>query len=320
VLLAGSPSFAAATTTTEKPRPPNIVFMLADNLGYEDVSWLATTKHNRTPHIDSIGRSGLTLHNWNSAAHLCSASRAALLTGLYPARTGVYPGVFEPDAASGLQPNTTTTIATVLKERAGYATAIVGKWHLGHRPAYLPTTNHGFDEWLGIPYHMSGGSLDNHTCAYDTGTAPPQQWLPLYQDDTIVQQPVRVQELAATYATAATNFIQRNAAADTPFFLYMAFSHVHQLCASADRSEQTTCQWAARNTTSSSDDDKATFDDAVAEMDWIVGQIVAALHDASVAENTLVIFTSDNGPWLAEQSCSGLRGPFAGQWYVCRWC
>jgi arylsulfatase A len=283
--------------------------MLADNLGYEDVSWFAAEKHGRTPNIDSMGAHGLSFSNRNSAAHLCSASPAALLTGLYPARTGIYPGVFAPDAALGLpHANTRKTIASLLKERAQYATAIVGKWHLEHRPAFLPTTHHGFDEWLGIPYHMSGGSLDNHTCAYDTHH---EQWLPLYKNDVIVQQPVRLREMATTYATAATRFIHQQAAANVPFFLYMAFSHVHQLCATANQSEQKACQWASQ-----AHPGDASFGDAITEMDWIVGQILAALDANAVTNEMLVVFTSDNGPWLAEQSCSGLRGQFAGQWYV----
>lgn len=234
---------------------------------------------------------------------LVAASRAALLTGKYPARMGIYPRVFRPDAVYGLMPNE-TTIAEHLKEE-GYATAIVGKWHLGHRPDYLPT-NQGFDEWLGIPYHMSGGSIDNHTCNSDVNET---MWLPLYEGTAIVEQPVRVQDLASRYASAASSFIKRNAANETPFFLYMAYSHVHQLCAPRDFPEQATCQW-------SSDGTKSTFVDAVQEMDWIAGQILENLDAKGLANNTVVIFTSDNGPWVAEQSCAGSKGPFEGRWYV----
>lgn len=280
-------------------RKPNFVVFLADNLGYEDVSWFASKKHGRTPNIDSLGRSGLSFTNWNSAAHLCSASRAALLTGLYPARTGIYPGVFKQDAALGLSLQH-RTIASYLKSEFGYSTAIVGKWHLGHQPDYLPTS-HGFDEWLGIPYHMSGGSLDNHTCIFDIHRL---QWLPLYNNTEIVQQPVQTKYLARRYAAAATKFIRANA--DEPFFLYVPFSHVHQLCASATIPEPSVCQWAEKS--------NATFADALQEMDWIAGQVLQALDDVAITNDTLVLFTSDNGPWVAEQSCSGLKGPFQGQW------
>lgn len=278
-------------------KKPNFVVFLADNLGYEDISWFASTKHDRTPNIDSLGQNGLSFTNWNSAAHLCSASRAALLTGLYPARTGIYPGVFHPDAALGLQHR---TIASYLKSEFGYATAIVGKWHLGHQPEYLPTS-HGFDEWLGIPYHMSGGSLDNHSCIFDTHHL---QWLPLYNNTEIVQQPVQTKNLARRYATAATKFIRSHA--EEPFFLFVPFSHVHQLCASATLPEQSVCQWAEQS--------NATFADALREMDWIAGRVLGALDEAAITNDTMVLFTSDNGPWVAEQSCSGLKGPFQGQW------
>jgi arylsulfatase A-like enzyme len=283
---------------------PNIVILFADNLGYDDVSFFqssatkATNAKATTPNIDRLGMEGIQFLNWNSVAALCSASRATLLTGKYPVRTGTYPRVFRPSAKFGLLPNE-TTIAELLQAE-GYATSIVGKWHLGHRPQYLPT-NQGFEEWTGIPYHMSGGSVDGHVCNSDKeGT----MWLPLYQNNTIVEQPVNLETLAETYANSAVRFIQRNRR--RKFFLYMAFSHVHQLCAPRDYPEQTTCQWSSTR--------NATFQTAVEEMDWIAGQILDALDETGVASNTLVIFTSDNGPWVAEQSCSGSKGPFKGDW------
>lgn len=293
-----------SSPSKSKEYRPNIVILLADNLGYNDIS-LFGAPTAQTPNIDRLGREGLKVNNWNSAAHLCSASRAALLTGKYPARMGIYPRVFRPDAVYGLQPEE-TTIAEHLKEE-GYATSVVGKWHLGHRPDYLPT-NQGFDEWIGIPYHMSGGSIDNHTCYSDVHN---DMWLPLYQNATIIEQPVRVQDLAMRYANASTSFIERNAANKTPFFLFMSFSHVHQLCAPRDFPEQATCQW-------SSDTGRAntTFVDAVEEMDWIAGQILQTLDDEGLANDTFVLFTSDNGPWVAEQSCAGSKGPFEGRWLV----
>lgn len=291
---------AAANGDNQSSSVPNIVILFADNLAYNDVGIFGSPTA-KTPNIDRLGFEGLKLNNWNSAAHLCSASRAALLTGKYPARLGVYPRVFRPDAVFGLMPNE-TTIAEHLKQQ-GYATSIVGKWHLGHRPAYLPT-NQGFDQWLGIPYHMSGGSLDNHICNTDVNET---MWLPLYEGDKIIQQPVRVQDLATRYANAASSFIKRNAANGTPFFLYMSFSHVHQLCAPRDYPEQAQCQW-------SSDGRSGTFVDAVEEMDWIAGRILETLDGKGLTNDTLVLFTSDNGPWVAEQSCAGSKGPFEGQW------
>jgi arylsulfatase A len=291
-----------------KDTRPNVVIMLADNLGYSDLSFLGATP-GRTPHIDRLARQGKQFHHWNSAAHLCSASRATLLTGKYAARTGIFPSVFPNDATFGLLPFE-ITIADSLQQE-GYATSMVGKWHLGHRKPYLPIKQ-GFDEWLGIPYHMSGGSLDNHVCAYDEDQT---WWLPLYDGETIVEQPVKLNDLAERYATRATSFIRKNAEQDIPFFLYLAFSHVHQLCAPKHGNEQATCQWSGRRFDGDvSQGQNKTFEDAVTEMDWIVGQVTNALHETGAANNTFVLFTSDNGPWLAEQSCSGSKGPWKGTW------
>lgn len=210
------------------------------------------------------------------------------------------------DAKYGLMPNE-TTVASYLRN-AGYATAIVGKWHLGHRSPYLPT-NHGFDEWLGIPYHMSGGSLDDHICGYDVNRT---MWLPLYQDDQIVEQPVELKDLAQRYAGASERFIRKSVSKGQPFFLYLPFSHVHQMCAPAYGSEQKLCQWASEMFVK--EKEKATFVDAVEEMDWIAGQVLSVLDEIGIENNTLVLFTSDNGPWIAEQECSGSKGPFEGRW------
>jgi arylsulfatase A-like enzyme len=295
-------------------KQPNVVILFADNLAYDDVgTFQATTRDNgrtrsRTPRTDVLATEGLKLLHWNSPAVLCSASRAALLTGKYPVRTGVYPRVFEPDAQHGLLPNE-TTIADYLKEE-GYATKLVGKWHLGSRPGYLPT-DRGFDSWFGIPYHMSGGSLDGHLCGKlrdPNGT----QWLPLFDGHEIIEQPVDLRNLAPRYVNEARDFIHQYSSTSQPFFLYMAFSHVHQLCAP----RLAECQWASshfskQNSTSGF---TASYGDAVEEMDWILGGIMDALEDAGVADDTLVIFTSDNGPWTAEQSCAGSKGPFKGTW------
>ena len=281
---------------------PNIVILFADNLGYADISFFSGHSP-RTPNVDRLGKEGIRLDNWNSAAHLCSASRAALLTGKYPVRTGIYPGVFHNDAAYGLLP-AEKTIAEFLQEE-GYSTSIVGKWHLGHNKEFLPTASQGFDEWIGIPYHASGGSVENHICNYDKNKT---MWLPLYDGEKIVQQPARMGDLAQVYSRRAERFIERNK--ETPFFLYMAFSHVHQLCAPRDFPEQSTCQWSGTDSITAN----ASFADAVEEMDWIAGRILSSLDENGLANNTFVLFTSDNGPWVAEQSCSGSKGPFEGRW------
>jgi arylsulfatase len=288
-------SFVVDVSAAEQLKP-NIVLLLADNLGYNDVSIFGAPTA-KTPNIDRLGHEGIKLNNWNSAAHLCSASRAAILTGKYPARMGIYPRVFKPDAVYGLLPSE-TTLAEYLKA-IGYATSVVGKWHLGHRPDFLPT-NQGFDEWLGVPYHMSGGSIDGHECFGDENRT---MWLPLYRNKDIVEQPVQLRHLAQRYASKATDFLERNVGGN--FFLFMSFSHVHQLCAPKSGLEQETCQWSKGD---------ATFVSAVEEMDWIAGQILDKLDELQLTNDTLVIFTSDNGPWVAEQECAGNKGPFEGRW------
>jgi len=155
---------------------------------------------------------------------------------------------------------------------------------------------------------MSGGSVDNHTCIFDENET---MWLPLYYNNHIIQQPLRVQDLAQSYASQADAFIRRNAEQSKQFFLYLAFSHVHQLCAPRFLSEQSTCQWSSK---SQNGEEKLTFTDAIEEMDWIAGQILKSLEESDVTNNTLVIFTSNNGPWVAEKTCSGLKGPFEGSW------
>jgi arylsulfatase A len=293
-------------TRTKEKQPPNIVILFADNFGWNDVSSYSHVTPPTTPNIDRLAETGMKFYHWNSATALCSPSRAALLTGKYPIRTGVYPRVFHPDSVYGLPPEE-MTLAEYLKE-LGYQTSILGKWHLGHREQYLPT-NQGFDEYLGVPFHMSGGSIDPRICAFDSTRT---MWLPLYNGTDILQQPVQVEKLAPTYTDAATSFIRRSAEAQRPFFLYMAFNHVHQLCAPLYGDEANSCQWASSKFSNNSP--SATFLEAVSEMDWIAGEILNELQNSGVSDNTLVIFTSDNGPWVAEKSCSGSKGPFLGQW------
>jgi len=283
---------------------PNIIVFFADNLGYNDIGTFSAHPYTKTPNIDQLAANGLKLKNWNSAAALCSASRSALMTGKYPVRSGVFPGVFKPNAENGLSPDE-TTIAEYLKGE-GYATSIVGKWHLGQREEYLPT-NQGFDEWFGIPYHMSGGSIDTHLCGFDTNRTI---WLPLFEGTDIVQQPVDLTNLSQRYVERGRSFIRKSVENGDPFFLYFPFSHVHQLCAP----QQSTCQWASHQFSKTSPN--ATFTDAVEEMDWILGEIMKQVDESNVANETLVIFTSDNGPWLAEKSCAGSKGPFEARWFL----
>lgn len=309
-----SPSSKSETT---RRRPPNIVLFFADNLGYGDVGCFGAPTA-RTPNVDRLAREGMKFRNWNSGAVLCSPSRASLLTGRLPPRVGVYPRVFYRDAALGL-PLNETTLADQLR-RAGYATGIVGKWHLGQRPAYLPT-NRGFDEWYGIPYHMSDGSLDGQRCGFDTNRTA---WLPVFAvdnktatDHMIAEQPANLSELAVNYAGRARDFVRRHAGTKDgdggsaprkpPFFLYFPFSHVHQLCP-PQRGQWTSRLFKDRARAAGG------FVGAVEETDWLTGQVLEELRLQKIEEETLVIWTSDNGPWTEEQNQAGSVGPFEGLW------
>lgn len=299
----GSAPEDISTNNAGKIRP-NIVVFLGDNLGHGDVGAFGSPSvPGRTPNLDSLALEGMKLSAFNSVSHLCSPSRAALLTGRYPVRSGVFPGVFKPDSVRGMD-RSETTLADRLREE-GYATAVVGKWHLGHAPSYLPT-DRGFDEWTGIPYHPSGGSTDGHVCGFDANATT---WLPLYDGADIIQQPVDLAHLADAYAAAADRFVARATEEGRPFFLYVPFSHVHQLCAP----KRDACQWADPARSGAAALHAASFGDAVEEMDWIAGRILGSLDRHGVGD-ALVLFTSDNGPWLAEQGCAGSRGGFEGRW------
>ena len=242
----------------------------------------------------------MRLNHWVSAASLCSPSRASLMTGRLAVRTGVYPGVFYADARDGL-PLNETTVAEALRG-AGYATAAVGKWHLGQRAPYLPTAR-GFDSWTGLPGSADQGSVPGNVCGWDVNNT---ENLPLFLDDNIVQQPVNLSGLAAHYANFAAAFIKGAVEAARPFFLYIPFSHVHQLCYPKRR------QWCGPRFQNASAGGK--LGDAVQEADWITGQVLAALAAAGVEDSTLVLWVSDDGPWTAEQANAGSPGPFVGRW------
>jgi arylsulfatase A-like enzyme len=214
-------------------------------------------------------------------------------------RTGVYPMTFHNDAASGL-PLNETTIAEHLRQ-AGYATFAVGKWHLGQREQFLPTAR-GFDGYFGVPYSMDMGSTVSNRC----GGSYNETWLPLFSNTTIIEQPVDTSLLAERYAHAATTFIENSVAAQRPFFLYMPFSHMHQLC------PPTNAQWSSRTFANRSS--SGSYVDGVEEMDWLTGQVLDAIDAGAVRDNTLVIWTSDNGPWTVEQERSGSVGPFNAAW------
>ena len=266
-------------------RPPNVVIIFTDDQGYADVGVFGA-KGFTTPNLDRMAKEGRRFTDWHAAQPVCSASRTALLTGCYPNRIGIH-GALGPGSKVGIG-DREVTIAQLLKP-LGYATAIYGKWHLGDRPQFLPT-RHGFDEYFGVPY--SNDMWPFHPEARP-GAYPP---LPLYDGD----KPAKVglthedqEQLTTQYAEHAVSFIERNQA--RPFFLYvtpnMPHAPLHVSAKFKGKSE------------------RGLYGDVIMEIDWAVGEILAALKKNGLDENTLVIFTSDNGPWLSYGDHAGSAGP-----------
>ncbi len=262
-----------------EPRAPNIVILIADDLGYGDLGCFGHPTI-RTPHLDRMAAEGIKLSQFY-AAHLCTPSRAALLTGRLPIRSGLNVVLF-PNSTGGI-PDGEITLAEALKAR-GYATSCIGKWHLGHLPAYLPT-RHGFDHYFGIPY-------SNDMVATKEAYPP----IPLFRDEAIVEQPAVQETLTLRYTREAISFIRSHCATARaqPFFLYLAytFPHIPLHASKAFRGKSP----------------RGLFGDTVEEIDWSAGQILAALRDEGIAESTLVVFTSDNGPWLSQKLNGGSAG------------
>lgn len=276
------PLWAAAATAAAAPqdRPPNIVIVFADDLGYADIGCFGA-KGYATPNIDRMAREGIRLTSFYAAQAVCSASRAALLTGCYPNRIGIR-GALGPADKHGIH-DQETTLAEVLKSR-GYATAIFGKWHLGHHPRFLPT-RHGFDEYFGLPY--SNDMWPKHP----TNRTFPE--LPLIEGESVKELNPDQRQLTTWYTEHAVAFIEKNR--DRPFFLYVPHAMPHVPLFVSDKFEGKT--------------ERGLFGDVIAEIDWSVGQVLEALRRNGIDDRTLVIFTSDNGPWLSYGNHAGSTGP-----------
>ncbi|MDZ4689209.1 MAG: sulfatase [Planctomycetaceae bacterium] len=262
-------------------RKPNFIVINVDDLGYADIGPFGSTL-NRTPHLDRMAREGRKLTSFY-AAPVCSPSRAALMTGCYPKRALPIPHVLFPASEVGLSPQE-ITVAEVLKT-AGYATAIIGKWHLGDQPEFLPT-NQGFDLHFGLPYSNDMGPAADGVKS-DLGKPLPmtngagQPPLPLLRNSVVVKRvlPDDQQSLVEIYTQEAEAFIAAHAT--TPFFLYLPHNAVHFPLYPGKA-------WAGRSP-------HGLYSDWVEEVDASVGRIFASLRAHGLAENTLVIFTSDNG-------------------------
>ncbi|HWC88451.1 MAG TPA: sulfatase [Pirellulales bacterium] len=276
LLLADSQAAVAASV----PPHPNIVLIFCDDLGYGDVGCFGATDI-RTANIDRLAAQGTRFTSFYVAQPVCTASRAGLLSGCYPNRISLF-GALNHQSDVGIASDE-LLLPEMLKSR-GYATAIYGKWHLGHRDRFLPTRN-GFDEFVGIPYSNDNGPLHGS----QTGLPP----LPLIENEKIVERDPDQSQFTRRFTERAVAFIDRNR--ERPFFLYLPHVMPHvPIFASAD--------FQGRSS-------RGLYGDVVEELDWSVGQITATLARLGLDDRTLVIFTSDNGPFLSYGNHAGSAGP-----------
>ncbi|MEI2727318.1 MAG: sulfatase [Verrucomicrobiota bacterium] len=317
LILALLPLLAALSLAAAPNRSatPNLVIVFCDDLGYADVGCFGA-KGYKTPNIDRLAREGVRFTRFYDAQPVCSASRSALMTGCYPSRIGIM-GALGPNSKVGISSNE-VTLAEIVKSR-GYATAIYGKWHLGDQPQFLPT-RHGFDHYFGLPYSNDmwpwHPDQANKTLA-EHKRRPGYPELRLIENEQTVIATVTGTEqaqLTTWYTEHAVDFIAQNKS--RPFFLYVPHSmpHVPLYVSSKFKGKSKA----------------GLFGDVIMEIDWSVGQILGALKKHRLEKNTLVIFTSDNGPWLSygnhagsalplregKGTCwdGGVRVPFIARW------
>lgn len=292
---------------------PNIVLIFVDDLGYGDISPFGSTT-NKTPQLDKMAAEGMKFTSFY-ATPVCSMSRASLMTGCYNTRISV-PGVLFPSSKIGLSPDE-ITLAEIMKSQ-GYATTAIGKWHLGHREALLPTKQ-GFDSFFGIPY-SNDMSLDPKNARFakdcvfregmneESAQKPKDDTVPLMRGTEIVEYPADQSTLTKRYTEEAVKFIQENKS--RPFFLYLPHTMVHEPLAVSEGFRGKSGQ--------------GLLGDAVLEIDWSVGQVLQTLKELKLDEKTLVIFTSDNGadlgtslPWRGKKATTyegGVREPCIMRW------
>jgi arylsulfatase A len=275
-------------------KPPNIVIIFTDDMGYGDLGCYGHPSI-RTPNIDRMAAEGMKFTSFYSAAEVCTPSRAALLTGRLPIRSGMCSDtrrVLFPDSAGGL-PQSEITLAEALKAK-GYATACVGKWHLGHLPEYS-AMSHGFDSFFGLPYVNDMDRVPDRGPKGRAAFFAPkiEYWnVPLMRGDKIIERPADQHTLTKRYTEEAVKYIKEKK--DKPFFLYLAHAMPHvPLFASKD--------FAGKSA-------RGLYGDVIEEIDWSVGEVLKAIRDEKLDKNTLVFFTSDNGPWLMFGEHGGSAG------------
>ena len=267
---------------------PNIVIVYTDDQGYQDVGVFGAEGYE-TPNLDRMAGEGIRLTSFYVSSPVCSASRASLLTGSYHVRVGIHGALF-PHHNHGLHERE-VTLGDLVKQK-GYATTAIGKWHLGHHPEFLPP-NHGFDSYFGIPYSNDMSPEPKHNPRENATQFPP---LPLVRDLEVVEYEPDQSLLTKRYTEEALDFIENNA--DRPFLLYLAHSMPHAPIFASEAFAGSSGQ--------------GVYGDVIQEIDWSVGQILDKINALGLDDQTLVIFTSDNGPWKVFGNHGGETGPLRG--------
>jgi len=286
-----------------KAELPNFIIIFTDDQGYEDIGCFGSPKI-KTPHLDKMATEGRKFTSFYSANSVCSPSRAALMTGSYPTRVSV-PGVLFPRHEIGLNPDE-VTIAEMLKGK-GYATACIGKWHIGHKPKFLPTRQ-GFDSYFGIPY-SNDMTIDPEALLADNinlrngftadrikKEKPKKNLVPLMRNEEVIEYPCDQTTLTKRYTEEAVKFISENK--DSPFFLYLPHTMPHIPLFASE-------QFKGKSK-------RGLYGDTIEEIDWSVGQILKSIKEKGMDQKTLVIYTSDNGPWKLDRGRGGSAYPLRG--------
>jgi arylsulfatase len=297
-----------ALHAADRSSTPNVVLIFCDDLGYGDIGSFGA-KGYTTPNLDRLAKNGVRFTNFHVSQAVCSASRAALMTGCYNNRIGIH-GALGPGGQVGLNKDE-VTMAELFKQK-GYATGMSGKWHLGDAPQFLPV-HHGFDEYYGLPYsndmwphhpemkaNLAKAEANANKPNAKKGEEPKKRKgfppLPMIEGDKIIDPEVTPEEqeqLTTQYTERAVKFIEKNK--DKPFFFYLAHSmpHVPLYVSSKFKGKS----------------ERGVFGDVIMEIDWSVGEVMKALETAGIEKDTIVIFTSDNGPWLSYGTHAGSSGP-----------
>ena len=295
-------NFSLSVLQAEKSKP-NFIIIFTDDQGFEDIGCFGSPKI-KTPHLDKLAAEGRKFTSFYSANSVCSPSRASLLTGCYPVRVSI-PGVLFPRHEIGLNPDE-ITIADLLKSK-GYATSCIGKWHIGHKPKFLPTRQ-GFDSYYGIPYSNDMTIDPEANLAADIklregftlerirSEKPKKDFVPLMRNEEVIEYPCDQTTLTQRYTEEAVKFIEENK--NKPFFLYLPHTMPHIPLFASEKFKGKS--------------ERGLYGDTIEEIDWSVGEIMKSLRDNNLDENTLVIYTSDNGPWKLKGGRGGSAHPLRG--------